>query len=272
MAQRQPAVAGQFYPNDPVELQQTIESLLRTNVPPPLPSVKAVMSPHAGYIFSGAACAMALQCTPIPETVIILCPNHHGRGATLAFSQDDWILPTGTISCDLPFITTILDRIPLAQCDKRAHEHEHAIEVILPFLLALQPRVHIVPLCLGRIPLQDGLSLAKILALTIEEKKEDVLVIASSDMNHYESRTVCKKKDALAMHMIEKLSPEGLYSTVSEHHITMCGVLPMVIAMQTALNLGANRAQTLCSTDSGEYSGDTDHVVSYAATALYREP
>ncbi len=269
MQRREPAVAGTFYPENPKELETAVTHMLGSAQTQRIEGVRAIMVPHAGYIYSGAACAETMFCTEIPENVILIGPNHHGLGPAISISQQDWAIPTGTIPTNDDLVTGIHDHVPGAVFNENAHRHEHSLEVQLPFLYHLQPALSIAAVTVSQLSLQNCFSFAEGLKEVITAYEDKVLLVASSDMNHYESREITAVKDKLALDMIEKLDPSGLYHTVREHNITMCGFIPMVIVMQTAILLGVNRAKNLVYTDSGYVSGDTRRVVAYAGSALF---
>ncbi len=269
MQRREPAVAGTFYPGNAQELKTAVTHMLDAAQTQRIEGVTAIMVPHAGYIYSGAACAETMSCTEIPENVILIGPNHHGLGPAISISQKDWRIPTGTIPTNNDLVTGINEHVAGAAFDESAHRYEHALEVQLPFLYHLQPALSIAAVTVSQLSLQDCFSVAEGLKEAIAAYEEKVLLVASSDMNHYESRDINTIKDKLALDMIEKLDPSGLYHTVRENNITMCGFIPMVIVMQTAILLGVNRARNLVYTDSGYVSGDTRRVVAYAGSALF---
>ncbi|WP_163336869.1 AmmeMemoRadiSam system protein B [Desulfopila sp. IMCC35008] len=265
---RQPAVAGRFYPGNSKALQQEI-----TNFIQPYSSVQkkkgmAVVSPHAGYIYSGAVTAETLSHIEIPETVVILGLNHHGRGAPVALSRDTWHMVVADTKVDETFCDALLQNSKTIVVDEAAHQYEHSVEVQIPFLLELQPKLQIVPIVLSHLSYADCKQFASELATTIQGFPHEVLIVASSDMSHYESRTVATRKDRLALEMIEQLNPEGLYTTVHSNRISMCGVIPVTIALLTVSELGATRAELIRYTDSGDVSGDTGQVVGYAGMVL----
>ncbi len=271
MQHREPAVAGTFYPASAKELETVVAKMLGAAQTAKINTVTAIMVPHAGYIYSGSACAKTMSCTEIPENVILIGPNHHGLGPAIAISQQKWVIPTGTIPTNHTLTTAINEHVAAAEYNEEAHRHEHSLEVQLPFLYHLQPALNIAAVSVSQLSLQNCFSVADGLKKVIAAYGKRVLLLASSDMNHYESREIATKKDKLALAMIERLDPAGLYHTVYENSITMCGFIPMVIVMQTAILLGANRAKNLVYTDSGHVSGDTRKVVAYAGSAIFKK-
>lgn len=265
---RQPAVAGRFYPGNSKALQQEITKFIQPYSSVQKKKAMAVMSPHAGYIYSGSVTAETLCHIEIPETVIILGLNHHGRGAPVALSRDTWQMVVGEVDIDETFCDTLQQNSKTIAVDETAHQYEHSVEVQIPFLLGLQPKLQIVPIVLSHLSYADCTQFASELTKAIQEFPHEVVIVASSDMSHYESRSVATRKDRLALDMIEQLNPEGLYNTVHTNRISMCGVIPVTIALSTALGLGATQAELIRYTDSGDISGDTEQVVGYAGMVL----
>jgi MEMO1 family protein len=265
---RTPVVADRFYPGNPEQLRSTMKMLVpevpEENKKPAL----AVVMPHAGYIYSGATAGATISQVRVPETVLIMGPNHHGRGAALALGTEDWRMPLGMVAVDRQFAVSILQHSSVIVEDSDAHLLEHSIEVQVPFLQQVQKRLMIAPLVVSQIPYDLCLTAAHDLAATIRSYGRPVLIVASTDMSHYESRQEAAKKDSLAIERILALDPQGLYATVLGNQISMCGVIPTTIALLTALELGATRADLIRYTDSGEASGDTSQVVGYAGLII----
>ena len=267
---RQPAVADRFYPGDAPALARLVNDLLAKHRGAGKKEAIAVVSPHAGYIYSGDVCAETLSRITIPETVIILGPNHHGRGAPIALSRTSWQMVSGTVPIDDTFAELLLEIDPTIQVNEAAHLLEHSLEVQVPFLQALQEKLQIVPLALSHLSLSQCETLAGNLAKAISRFPRTVLLLASSDMNHFDSREVGAKKDELALTELLALKPENLYTTVTQHNISMCGIIPVTVALYAALRLGANRSELVRYSDSGYVSGDTDQVVGYAGAIIYQ--
>lgn len=264
---RLPAVAGRFYPADPVALSYEVRKLIGT---PPANRQKAiaVVSPHAGYMYSGKLAAETMRQVFIPETIIILGPNHHGRGVPVALSTSVWKMPGGDVPVDLDLARAIMAGSSLVKMDEDAHRLEHSLEVQIPFLQEMQKNLSIVPLVISHIsyPMCEEIALA--LATAIMQTGKDVLIVASTDMTHYESRRAAGEKDALALDALLKLDPAGLFRMVIDKNISMCGFIPTTIAALASLRCGARHARLVRYTDSGEASGDTDQVVGYAGLII----
>ena len=265
---RQPAVAGRFYPKSPAELSLEVNELLKKNTSLEKPKALAVVSPHAGYVYSGQLAAETLSSVAIPETVILIGPNHHGRGAPVALSTRTWKMVFGNVPVDNDLARLLLDHSAHICVDESAHDPEHSLEVQIPFLQQLQKNLHIVPLVVSRISFELCEDVAKSLAEAIKAFGKDTLIVASSDMSHYESRAAAEKKDRLALRDIENLNPHDLYNTVFSNQISMCGVIPVVITLLAANILGAESSHLVGYTDSGYISGDTNQVVGYAGIVI----
>ncbi len=265
---RSPAVADRFYPGGKSSLKKTVTDLLNKYTPEKRKGVLAAVSPHAGYIYSGDACAETLQAIEIPETVLILGPNHHGRGAPIALSRVNWDMPLGEVAINLELANHILEVSSIVTVDEAAHQYEHSLEVQVPFLQILQGNLSIVPLALSHLTYSHCEELAENLAEAIRTYDKPVLILASSDMSHYESRQSAEKKDKMALAELLAMNPEGLYRTVTGNRISMCGIIPVSVTLQTAMLLGANSAEIIKYTDSGVVSGDIDQVVGYAGAVI----
>ncbi len=265
---RRPAVADRFYPGSPNTLSRTLKELFPETQPADKQKALAVVSPHAGYVYSGALAAKTLSSIDIPETVIILGPNHHGQGAMVALSTETWDMPLGKVPVDQEIAAYLVDQSEHIEIDETAHIFEHSLEVQVPFLQQLQKNLQIVPLVLAHISFSLCQKVAESLAKTIKHSKKNLLILASSDMSHYESRGSAEQKDRSALQQIERLDPLGLYNTVHDKRISMCGVIPVTVALLTAIACGAKEAKLIGYTDSGYISGDTDAVVGYAGVVI----
>jgi AmmeMemoRadiSam system protein B len=265
---RSAVVAGQFYPGQKQSLFQTVDSLVSSTATEK-PAI-ALMSPHAGYIYSGGVAGQTFSGVKIPDDVIILGPNHHGRGHMAAvFASGAWETPLGQTKISADLAKRILSECPMTAEDLVAHRYEHSLEVQLPFLQFRAPHSSIVPICISHMPLETLLQLGDGLARAILSSRGKPLIVASTDMTHYESGNVARKKDCLALEKVLALDPEGLYEVVQEHQISMCGVLPTVVMLQAALALGAENAELIAYSNSGDVTGDQSEVVGYAGVRVY---
>jgi hypothetical protein len=265
--QRQAVVAGQFYPADRKQLASELKDLV------PLVKEKkhafGIIAPHAGYIYSGAIAGRIYGMLEIPSTVLILGPNHRGRGAAVAlFPSGEWLTPLGPVTINERLNDCISRQTPYLQSDHLAHAFEHSLEVQLPFLQSLRSDVTISALCLG---LGEYPALHRIgegIAAAITEYGEDVLIVASSDMSHYESAATARRKDNLALERVLAFDPEGLLSVCRSEGITMCGVAPAAVMLTAAALLGATGAELVAYGSSGDVTGDNSQVVGYAAVLV----
>lgn len=265
---RRPVVAGQFYPGARDSLKLAVEGYLTFDAKPK--KVIGLATPHAGYIYSGKTAGHTFASAVIPQRCIILAPNHTGRGATAAImTSGDWATPIGNISIDKDLCEKLISNTSLLKEDADAHVGEHSLEVQLPFLQFRQPILSIVPICLQRLGAERCRELGVAIANTIRKSGEDVLIVASTDMNHYESQETTIKKDNLAIERVLALDPEGLIHTCAEYNITMCGVIPTAVMLYAAKELGAKTAELVEHTTSGDASGDYDAVVGYAGFLVY---
>lgn len=260
---RKPAVAGQFYPGAKEALKNAVNEFLQFDAQP----VKAfgVAAPHAGYIYSGGTAGHTYASAIIPKKCIVLSPNHTGMGASAAImTSGEWSTPLGNIPIDEKLASSLKENCNLLTEDMTAHVAEHSLEVQLPFLQAKQPDLSIVPITFQHLMFEDCEAIGKAIAKTIKECGEDVLIVASTDMNHYENQTTTMHKDDMAIQRVLALDPKGLLSTCGEHRVTMCGVIPTSIMIVACKELGAEEAKLVEHTTSGDTSGDYDSVVGYA--------
>ena len=266
---REPAVAGRFYPASPVALRKDVNSYLSAQEERDRVSAIGCIAPHAGYIYSGQVAGAVFSRLRIPPSCIVLCPNHTGRGHPLAIMKEgEWRTPLGTLPIDSALAARLLKSFPALVEDHAAHDSEHAIEVELPFLRVSRPGVKFVPIAIGTGQLLILEQLGRAIAGVIQVSEEPVLIIASSDMNHYEDDATTRVKDGKAIAKILALDPRGLYQTVMNESISMCGFGPAVAMLTAAKMLGAQKAELVQYATSGDVSGDRDSVVGYAGVII----
>jgi len=264
---REPAVAHQFYPGDPATLKHTLDCLIPATASKQ--KAVAVISPHAGYVYSGGVAGETFAAVEIPQDIVVMGPNHHGYGATVALMEKGaWHMPLGEVKINTVLAHDLLARTDLIKADTLAHRFEHSLEVQVPFLQYFRPDMTLTPMVVSHVSFKTCQEIGEALAGAIRQYGKPVLIVASSDMTHYESRESATAKDSLAMRQIEALDPEGLYNTVLGKKISMCGIMPATIALIAALRLGATQARLVRYTDSGEASGDTNQVVGYAGFVI----
>ncbi len=263
---RFPAVAGQFYPGKPQLLAEEVENYTRVSGEK-LHALGCIV-PHAGYMYSGHVAGAVYARLELPRRFIIMCPNHTGMGEPLAImSEGEWATPLGKAAVDGELARALKDTLPLLSEDHEAHLREHALEVQLPFLQTLAPEFTFVPIAVGTGRYQPLETLGQAIARVLEGR-DDVLIVASSDMNHYESDAVTRIKDKRALDRILALDPLGLYEVVVTQHISMCGFGPAVAMLTAARLRGANKAELIKYATSGDVSGERDRVVGYAGVAV----
>ncbi len=265
---RQPAVAGQFYTDEPKRLRSDLQRMVPADGAKR--RVLGIVSPHAGYVYSGRIAGAAYGAIAVPGTVVILGPNHHGFGVPAAiYPVGEWVTPLGSVAIDKRLSALVQQHVPFVETDTSSHRFEHSLEVQLPFLQYCRPDVKIVPLCLGFGDYERCRLLGEGIAKAIGEIGEDVLIVASSDMTHYESADAARAKDELAIAEVLALHPEELLRICRKHNITMCGVVPTAVMLVAARALGATRAELMRYATSGDVTGDNSQVVAYAAIAVY---
>jgi MEMO1 family protein len=269
--EREPAVAGRFYPSDPAELAEEVTSLLagrpggRAAAGPSRPAM-GVLAPHAGYVYSGAVAGATWARVAVPRRVVILCPNHTGAGQRVAaWPGGAWVTPLGRVPVDEAMTREIVES-GLATPDREAHRYEHALEVQLPFLQLRRPDVAIAALCVAGLPFARCQEIGEGLALVAA--RHQALVVASSDMSHYLPAAVAREKDRLALDRVLALDARGLHEVVTRNDISMCGFVPATIMLVAAVAQGAQEAELVRYGNSGEVTGDDGSVVGYAGVVL----
>jgi len=269
-ALRTPAVAGRFYPARADELLRDVRhctSAGNTTFSDRVSAIGCVV-PHAGYVYSGSVAGAVYSRMKIPPRCVILCPNHTGKGCPLSImANTSWQTPLGEVAPDSATATRLIERFPRLQEDSAAHRGEHAIEVQLPFLQTLQPQflqtqLEIVPIAIGTRDFDVLRGLGEALAEVVGSG--ETLIIASSDMNHYEPDAITRVKDRQAIECMLALDARGLWDVVMREDISMCGFGPAIVMLTAAKLLGATSATLVKYATSGEVSGDYDSVVGYA--------
>ena len=258
MTTRAPAVAGSFYPGNAVDLRRQVEAALPPG--PPAEDALAVVVPHAGYLYSGAVAGAVYARVRVPEDVVLLCFNHRGRGADVAvWAEGAWETPMGDVPVADGLARAILERCPGATSDEAGHLDEHSGEVQLPFLLARRPGVRVVPVALST----GDFDVLRAFGTALAELPGDFLVVASTDLNHYEDQETTLRKDAEVIRALERLDAEGIREAVFRRGVSMCGFAPAAAVCAYAKAKGAARAVTVKHATSGDVSGDLDRVVGY---------
>ena len=261
---RQPAVAGRFYPGRAEPLVRQLDQYLGDN-PQKLEGALGCIVPHAGYMYSGPVAGAVFSRLPARATYIILCPNHTGRGAPLAImSSGEWLTPLGKVPVDSATARLLRQSCHLLMEDSEAHRDEHSLEVQLPFLQRSAGDFRFVPIAIGVCGYPGLEALGHSIAQVVKSTASSALVIASSDMNHYEPDTLTREKDRKAIDKILKLDAAGLYEVVRREDISMCGYCPAIAMLTATRDLGARTAELIKYATSADTSGDRSAVVGYA--------
>jgi MEMO1 family protein len=266
-AVRHPAVAGRFYPANADVLTRQLDRYLTGGSAPTDKDAAVIgcMVPHAGYMYSGPVAGAVFERLPARAAYIILCPNHTGRGVPLAImSKGEWLTPLGAAKIDSELSASLQHSCHLLEEDARAHEDEHAVEVQLPFLQHHVRNFTFVPIAVGVSRYAALEALGHGVAAALKKSSSPVMIIASSDMNHYEPDDVTRVKDRKAIDQILALDPAGLYDAIRREEISMCGYGPAVAMLTAAKDLGATRAELVRYATSADASGDRSAVVGYA--------
>ncbi len=264
---RKPAVAGAFYPLTKEKLAKEVQSYLNTGAHPR--DAIGVISPHAGYVYSGSVAGAVFAAVNVPKHVIVISPNHTGYGTQASImSLGEWELPIGNIEIDNGLAVALKKNCNELREDVTAHLSEHSLEVQLPFLHARQPLLKFVPITVAHLRYDVCEKIGKAIAKTIKETGEKVLIVASSDMTHYEPQEMVKEKDMHAIERVLALDPKGLLDVCGNENITMCGVIPAAIMLIAAKELGAKSAELIKHATSGDVSGEFDSVVGYAGVSV----
>ncbi len=266
-----PAYAGSFYPQGPKEIKALIKVFLAGAKPGKTECLGCVL-PHAGYIYSGKTASLTAAQINIPDTVVLLGPNHTGLGQEFSlFSSSPWQTPLGKLEINQLLAKQIFKSCPWIKEDSLAHINEHSLEVELPILQYFRQDFKIVPIAIA----SDNLSRLKEtgigIAAAIQETKQagNVLIAASSDMTHYEPLAQAREKDNLAIEAILRLDEDGLMESLKKFKITMCGYAPVIIMLSCVKKLGAKSAQLVNYSTSAERTNDPSSVVGYAGIKVY---
>jgi len=268
---RRAAFAGSqsFYPSG----KSALERMIRSFVDPKAVKVKAaaVVSPHAGYVYSGPVAGAVYSSVMIPPTVVILgAPHTDFKPRFSIIAEGLWETPLGDVPIDRELAGLILGSCPLAEAAEGPHEDEHSLEVQVPFLQFFQSRLSLVPIHVNfRSTFDDLGKLAEGLAASLKELGRDVLIVASTDMSHFLSQERAREQDFLAIDRILALDGRGLFDTVRAHRISMCGFQPTTAAILAARILGATKAELVKYQTSGDVTGDMSRVVGYAGLRFF---
>lgn len=265
---REPTVAGYFYSENKEILKSDLRELIKERKEKL--KVKGIVVPHAGYMYSGWVAGQTYGVIYPPEVALIIGPNHTGLGREASlFTGEAFITPLGEARVCKTLASKLLEEVPFLEEDPLAHLHEHSLEVQVPFLQYLNPKIEIVPLCLGRLSLEEIVTLGKGIAKGIKEENRYIVIVASSDFSHYVPQEVAKRKDFLAIEQILNFSEGGLLHVVQKEKISMCGVIPVAVTIYACKELGAKKAELIVYGTSGDVLKDYSSVVGYGGIIFY---
>lgn len=267
---RKPSVAGYFYPHRTENLRKTIERMVDSEAE--REKAVCVISPHAGFEYSGSVAGAVFSSVYLPNKFVILGPSHKNVATNLAIMKEGiWETPLGDVPVDTRLSELIMKHSALITEDDKAHSLEHSLEVQLPFIQYFKSDISIVPIIIAFYSsLEDMNELGKAISKAIKELGEEVMIVASTDMSHYVSQEVARKKDFSAIEKIMTLDAEGLYSVVKIEEISMCGFQPTTAALVASKELGAKKAELIKYQTSGDITGNNLEVVGYAGIRIVK--
>jgi AmmeMemoRadiSam system protein B len=281
---RKPAVAGAFYEADEDSLKRRIEWCFNHELGPGrIPDhlgtereLKGIIVPHAGYMYSGPIAAHAylnLAEDGLPDTFIILCPNHTGMGSGVStVSEGQWETPLGLSSIDEEFTEELLQNAAILDSEPLAHLQEHSCEVQLPFLQYIaglgDKQFKIVPICMWMQDLETASEIGRALAKTSDELERDVVLVASTDFTHYQHQQIASNNDGQVLDAIRSLNETRFINTVGELNVSMCGYGAVAATIVYSKTKGVKKAEIYKYATSGDITGDYSAVVGYASAGL----
>lgn len=264
---RNPAVAGQFYPGWARELRETIKYM--TDSKAEKVDAIGVVVPHAGYIYSGQVAGAVLSGIEFKDTFVLMGPNHRGMGKPLSImTAGTWKTPLGEVQVNSELANAILKESSHLEEDELAHIMEHSLEVQVPFLQFFQPTVRIVPIVFSPVNIEVYHEIGRSVARAIQKTGAGAVMLASTDMTHYEPHDSAKRKDKFAIDAILKLDSEALVQSIKQHGISMCGYAPTISLIAAAREMGAQKTKLVKYQTSGDTSGDYSSVVGYAGIII----
>ena len=267
MTMRKPYQAGVFYPENADELKEEVKNYLILSTEKE--DIVGVVCPHSGYIYSGRTAGEVYSYIKSQPTFILIGPNHTRQGEISAISTEgEWSTPIGQVTINTSLAQKILCLSNFLKKDEKAHLYEHSLEVQLPFIQYINSSVKIVPICMQDNTINICQDIGNAIANAIEAEKQKVVIIASSDMTHYASEKMARRKDNLAIEKILNFDPEGLLKIVNEKDISMCGSGPVATMIYATKKLGANQGKLVSYRTSGETNGDYHAVVGYAGIII----
>jgi MEMO1 family protein len=271
--ERKPAVAGSFYPSDPEQLRHMIRQFMSLAEAEGHAGRQVIscVAPHAGYVYSGGVAAYAYNAIKHAknlgkvDTFVVIGPNHTGRGYPISISNADaWITPLGKVANDREFAEAVAENDAIT-VDEEAHRFEHSVEVQLPFLQSVVEKPRCIFVCMGDQSYDSGVTLEKAVSRAANKLNRKVILIASSDFNHYESANAARKKDIPAIKELESLNAKGFHNSIERNDDSACGYGPITVAALFAKEQGIKSGKLLKYANSGEITGDYNSVVAYAS-------
>lgn len=263
---RKSVVAGQFYPETKDRLLKMLSGLTEKVKKE---EVLGAMSPHAGYIYSGGVAGKVLSRLKERDLFVIIGPSHTGRGEPFSvFSTGKWETPLGIVDIDEEFAHRLIAQSGLFKPDEAAHAGEHSIEVQIPFLQYLMKDFRIVPIVIKNMEIKNLKKAGIEIAEALKKSKKNAVIIASSDMTHYEPQAEAEKKDKSALSAILDIDEDKLAYTAAKMDISMCGIAPVITMLSAVKFLGANDAELIDYKTSGDSSGDYSSVVGYGGVII----
>jgi len=264
---RQPAVAGQFYPQEAEGLKALIETLVDKNADKK--DVIGALVPHAGYIYSGSVAGAVFSRIQFKDTFVIIGPNHTGLGFPFSImTEGKWATPLGEVEIDTVLAEQILASSQSLQADATAHQREHSVEVQLPLLQYIEPGFRIVPIVISHGNMEVYKEIGRAIARAIKTTGRETVILASGDMTHYESQDSAEKKDKQAIEAILNLDEDELSRRFTGQNMSMCAYPPAVCLITAAKKLGARAAELVEYRTSGDATGDYSSVVGYAGIVI----
>ena len=267
---RKPVFSGRFYPQDAPAINKAIGGFLKSKPESKLKALGCIL-PHAGYVYSGKVAATTLSRVDIPEKIILLGPNHTGNGAACSIMADGiWQTPLGEVRIDKRLAGLILSASKHLEIDSAAHQDEHSLEVELPMLQYFKDSFEIVPIAFILQELNILQEIGKDIAKAIKgsDYKDRIMLLASSDMTHYEADSQARVKDKKAIEAILALDEERLMREISRYDISMCGYAPVIVMLSAVKALGAKSGELALYQTSGDITGDKSSVVGYAGIII----
>ncbi len=273
---RKPAVAGLFYESNPASLKKRIQWCFQHTLGPgKIPvrgnkhNIRGMVVPHAGYVYSGPVAAHAyyqLIEDGYPDTFVILCPNHTGRGSGVsAMVKGEWETPLGSVEIDQELASLMVSKSSIIDTNPQAHSQEHSCEVHLPFLQYFESDFKIVPVSMWMQDEETSLEMGQSIATAAQELKRNIVIIASTDFTHYQPQEIASRNDHLLLEAIARLDESQMYTLIRQHNISMCGYGPVAAAIIASKILGASSAEILKYATSGDITGDYSSVVGYGS-------